>query len=194
MSNVEPKIKAQYAKFFQVSDWTAFKQLADHYLKVAVHLKTSDIEADESHRLWFRNVQKRLFIGVSCELLLKSRYLRQGYGINTPKRGGWRLYRIQDVNPVDYDSAKTYSMNFLLDQLKNGPRFVQQGVVERGFRIAKVFRNKEGHIAVYWHNYDPQDYSDIEMALKELYNEAFNQVLEIRFSFEKNEEGKFCIR
>jgi hypothetical protein len=194
MSDIEPRIKTQYAKFFQVGDWKVFKQLADHYLKVAAHLKKSDFDPEESNQLWFRNVQKRLFIGIGCELLLKSRYLHQGYGINTPKEGSWGLYRIRDVNPADYDNAITFSMNWLLDQLKNGPRFVQQDVIERGFRIAKVFRNKEGHVAVYRHEYDSQNFTDIESALKEFYREAFKQTLDIRISFGMDEEGRFCIQ
>jgi hypothetical protein len=195
MSNIEPRIKAQYAKFFQADDWTVFRQLAEHYLEVAVHLKMKDIVADEAYKLWLRNVQKRLFIGVGCELLLKSHYLHQGYGINTPKRKQpWHLYRIQDVNPNDYDSGNTYSMNFLLDQLENGPCFAQQAAIECGFRIAKVFRNKEGHIAVYWHNYDPQNYTDIEVALKAFYREALGEVLDVQFSFEGNEPAEFRIR
>ena len=69
----------------------------------------------------------------------------------------------------------------------------QQQLIERGFRIAKVFRNKEGHIAVYWHNFDTQNYSDIENALVKFYREAFDENLSIQFSFEKNEKGIFQV-
>lgn len=104
------------------------------------------------------------------------------------------MYRIRDVNPDDYETAITFSMNWLLDQLKDGPCFVKQTIVEDGFRIAKVFRNKEGHVAVYWHKYDSQNFTDIESALKEFYQEAFNQILDIQISFGVDEEGRFSIQ
>ena len=193
MNNLEPTIKSQYAKFFESHDWYVFKQLAEHYLKIAVFLKKNNIDAEEAYKLWFRNVHKRLFIGLGCELLLKSHYLQSGYGINKPKKGEWHLYRIQDVNSNDYRRDDTYSMGFLIDQWKNGPSFKKQNIIEQGFRIAKVFRNKEGHIAVYWHNFDPSNYSDIEKSLMLFYEEAYSQKLNIQFFFEKNEEPIFSI-
>lgn len=151
MSKIEPAIKLQYEKIFQVNDWDVFKQLAEYYLDVAANLKTKDLPPKESNKLWKRNVQKRLFIGVACELLLKAHFLRKGYEINKPTKVKWHLYPVQDVNPKDYQIDDTYPMGFLLDNLKHGPVFNHEQVIERGFRIANVFRNKEGHVAVYWH-------------------------------------------
>lgn len=193
MSNVEPSIKLQYAKFFQVNDSEVFKQLAEYYLDVAAHLRKKDIPAKEPLKLWIRNVQKRLYIGIACELLLKAHYLRQGYGINKPKKIKWHLYKIQAIDPNDYKEDDTYPMNFLIDNLKHGPMLKQGQVIERGFRIAKVFRNKEGHVAVYWHSPEPKNYSDIEDALIGFYKEAFGQNISIQFSFEKDEKGIFQI-
>jgi hypothetical protein len=194
VSNIEPKIKAQYARFFQSGDWQVFKQLAEQYLDTAVHLRKKHIQASGETKLWFRNAQKRLFIGVGCELLLKSHYLKNGYGINTPREGKWHLYRIQNVDTGNYDVGRTYTLGWLLDQLKNGPCLQQRSTIEQGFRIAKVFRNKEGHIAVYWHHFEAQNYTDTETALVAFYQEAFSQVLDIQISFERDEPAQFSIR
>ncbi len=191
MSSVESKIKNQYSKFFQTDDCSVFKQMAEYYLESAVHLKKKDINQEKAYKLWIRNVQKRLFIGLACELLLKSHFLKHGYGINVPKSGSWHLYKIQNVLRSAYREDNTFSMNFLLDQLKNGPKFVAQQSIEKGFRIAKVFRNKEGHVAVYWHKFDDQNYTDIETSLVLFYKEAFTQNLSIRFSFKSGESGIF---
>lgn len=192
MSGIEPGIKAQYKKFFESDDWLPFVRIAEYYLRTAVELKVNDIDTEyESNRLLIRNVQKRLFIGIGCELLLKAFYLRNGFGINTPKQVKWHLYKIDQINRSDYAEDRTYSFNFLLDHLKNGPRLNDLQTIEDGFRIAKVFRNKEGHVAVFKHQFDAQNYSDIEKALRCFYREAFSKSLNIRFSMEPYEKGVF---
>jgi len=192
MPDIEPAVKAQYSKFFVAKDSFEFKQLAEYYLETASFLKTDDIKIGLS-RLWIRNVQKRLFIGLACELLLKAHYLQLGYGINVPKKGKRSLYKIEDVKQEDFRSDDTYPLGFLLDQFKNLPHIDNQEAIEHGFRIAKVFRNKEGHVAVYWHKFDAQNYTDIETAISLFYQNVFRQKLKIRISFEKNEKGIFEI-
>ena len=61
----------------------------------------------------------------------------------------------------------------------------------KGFKIAKVFRNKEGHVATLWHGYAEENYTDIETAFVQFYKIAFSEKLKIQFSFEKNEESIF---
>ena len=85
--SIESDIKKQYAKFFTQSDYSVFKSMAEYYLRKAAVLKTRDIERDEAFRLLLRNVQKRLFIGIGCELLLKSFFLLNDYCINLPMHG-----------------------------------------------------------------------------------------------------------
>jgi hypothetical protein len=70
--SIEADVKQQYAKFLTRSDSSVFKLMAEFYLRKAAILKTKDIESDETFKLLLRNVQKRLFIGIGCELLLKS--------------------------------------------------------------------------------------------------------------------------
>jgi hypothetical protein len=67
MSNtIEKSIKAQFAKFFEVSDWTNFKSAADYYLEMAAKLLTKDIKYEKNLKKLRRNVQKRLYIGIAC--------------------------------------------------------------------------------------------------------------------------------
>ncbi len=190
MTNIERLVKAQYECIIECNAWTAFLRVAEYYLATAAKLQKHDIKT-ESNRLLIRNVQKRLFIGIGCELLLKAFYLKNGYGINRPKEGHWRLYKLNEVDRNCYKPDDTFPMNFLLDHLKNGPHLRGLPTIERGFRIAKVFRNKEGHVAVFKHEFDAANYSDIESALELFYREAFSKKLEIRFAMERCEPGKF---
>jgi len=79
--DVVNEIKSQYARALWSSDWLYFKQIAEYYLKVAARLKKTDIKSG-SKNLLLRNAQKRLFLGIGCELLLKAFYLKEGYCIN----------------------------------------------------------------------------------------------------------------
>jgi hypothetical protein len=115
MPDIEPDVKAQFSKFFMMKDWPKFKRVAEYYLKAAAYLKKEDIDSAEQDRLLIRNIQKRLFIGVSGELLLKSFYLKSGYGLNKPK-DNYQVrfpYKLQAVTPTDFRTDKTYMMNDL---------------------------------------------------------------------------------
>lgn len=189
--NIENQIKSEYQKFFTQGDWLPFKELAEYYLRTAATLLKKNVKGDR--KLWFRNVQKRLFIGIAHELLLKSLYLREGYGINVPRSNrNWYLYKISDVKQSEFSLGRTYSLGFLIDKWENeGPQISNLKQIEKGFRIAKVFRNKEGHVAVHWHKFNPEDYSIIEESLRLFYQSAFGQNLKVRFSMEPGEKGFF---
>jgi hypothetical protein len=199
---VESDIKQQYAKFFTEADWQVFKLMSDFYLRRAAVLKTKDIDCDEVYRLLLRNVQKRLFIGIGCELLLKAFFLRNGYCINSPKRGlaqpGNPPYEIRNIERKNFDIDDTLTFNKLIEQIPCVPSFANckatdQGQVLKGLKTAKVFRNKEGHVATLWHNFDPANYSDIETSLILLYEVAFSEKLVIQFAVARNEKSSFSI-
>lgn len=201
--SLESDIKSQYAKFFTKSDYPVFKLMAEHYLQKAAILKTKDIDSDETFKLLLRNVQKRLFIGIGCELLLKSFFLHSGYCINTPNHGYRHPsnppYLIQDIPRNEFDVNDTFTFNQLIDQLPRTSIFAncatdEKGKITTALKIAKVFRNKEGHVATLWHKYDATNYSDIEIGLVTFYEKAFSEKLEIQFAFEKNEKPKFNVR
>lgn len=195
MISIEQTIKNQYAKFFAQDDWQAFKTIADYYFKTSAYLMKRDIKADEVFKLLIRNIQKRLFIGIGTELLLKAFYLKNGYGINKPKNGKYKLYKINKVDTVDYDECDTYTMNYLIQEMEQGriSEFAADQMIIKGLKIAKVFRNKEGHIASDRHQFDPQNYSDVEQAIASLYNSYFNQKLTFHISMQPYEKGIFEI-
>jgi len=195
MPVIEQLMKKQYARFFEKQDWKGFKSVAEYYLGTATKLRKRDIECKKAYRLLIRNVQKRLFIGIGCELLVKTFYLKSGYCINRPRPrrviNASFPYRIVDINQADFLPDSTYSMNFLIDHLGNVHQFQDHARVVKGFKIAKVFRNKEAHVVAYRHQFDPTNYSDIESALIVFYPEAFSESINIQFSVERNEEARF---
>jgi len=196
MNSVESTIKGQYARFFEQRDWQQLKTVAELYLETAAKLQRKHL-LPRSLQLLFRNIQKRLFLGISCELLLKSYYLREGFCINKPKRGrqvqGTFPYRLEHPNRDDFEIADTLTLNELIDGLHSVHRFNDHQTLVRGLKIAKVFRNKEGHVAVFWHEFDPQNYLDIAKSLKMLYAEGFNERLRLRISVARNEEAEFRV-
>lgn len=200
--SLESDIKSQYAKFFNVGDYHVFKLTGEHYLQKAATLKIKDINSNKKFKLLLRNVQKRLFIGVGCELLLKSFFLHSGYGINTPNRGYGHPSRpphlIKDIPRKNFDVNDTFSFSQLIDQLPRTHLFAkstpdEQAKILKALKIAKVFRNKEGHVATLWHKYDFTNYSDIENGLVSFYKMAFEQNLKVQFAFERNEKSMFVI-
>jgi hypothetical protein len=196
MATIEQTIKNQYAKFFTQDDWCTFKTIADYYLETAAHLRTKDVKTGTSFKLLARNIQKRLFLGIGTELLIKAFYLKSGYGINKPNNGRDIIYRSSTVNPYDYKPADTYTLNFLIQEMENGrvTEFTKDAQILKGFKVAKVFRNKEGHVAVYFHKFDHGNYSDIEQAAISFYRLYFNQELDFRISMERNEKSIFAVK
>ena len=91
------------------------------------------------------------------------------------------------------------TFNKLIEQIPKIPSFSSGAPADKekmlkAFRIAKVFRNKEGHVATLWHGFDLTNYSDLENALSIFYKMAFSQDLDIQFSLETNEDGKFVTK
>src|SRR5215213_9629792 len=116
MTSLEVTIKSQYAKVFINQDYAVFLKTAEYYLRRAAIIKTSDIDVEESLRLWLRNVQKRLFIGIGVELLLKSIYLKEGYTIN--KHNKSKIPEIIEIQGnVEIDQNDTFAIAQLIDNI-----------------------------------------------------------------------------
>lgn len=189
---IEQEIKNQYAKLFKREDWETFKMMADYYFKTSSNLKKKDIEIQESLKLMARNIQKRLFIGIGTELLLKSLYLKNDYCINKVKRGvsnPGKPKKFIEISTNDYEEKDTYTLGSLIDNLKE--IIICDTALLKGLSIAKVFRNKEGHVATLWHSFQTENYSDVEYSIIELYKKGFGEDLKFQISFEKNEEAIF---
>lgn len=195
MPSTEQLIKDQYAKFFTVSDWPSFKALADYYFKNAAFLKKVDIDSDVIPELRIRNIQKRLYLGIGAELLVKAFYLKNGYGINTPKVGSWTAYKIESISSDDFNNDNTVTMNSLLQEMVTNrvSEFTNEPQIVKGLKIAKVFRNKEGHVVTVRHSYASENYIDIERAVIDFYMIYFQQTLNFKISMESNQKPYFDI-
>jgi hypothetical protein len=199
LPTIEQTVKAQFAKVFVEGDWRLFKKMAEFQLRRAVFLRRSDMKLiEEPLRLLARNVDKRLLIGVGTELLLKALYLRHGFSINRPDKHAQNPpafpFTFQQIQGIAQTDDKTYMLNDLIEKLSSVPAVGPLGPIERGLRIAKVFRNKEGHGVVKSHHFEPANYRDIEIALVELYSRAFNQRLKVRFSLAPGEKGQWEVQ
>jgi hypothetical protein len=117
-------------------------------------------------KLLARNAQKRLFIGIGVELLLKAVYLKEGYVINKPKERYSPLklpFTRAQATGHQLAPADTYTLENLIGKLQTVLSALQNDeIVIRGLRIAKVFRNKEGHSVTPAHLFEPSNYKDIE--------------------------------
>tara|TARA_B100002051_G_scaffold272974_1_gene310777 strand:+ start:990 stop:1613 length:624 start_codon:yes stop_codon:yes gene_type:complete len=194
----EQRIKNQYSKVFSLDDYIPFKQAADYYFNFAATIKKRDIPASDNLKLWFRNIQKRLYIGIGTELLLKALYLKNNYNINRPKQNKKDLKikfpeKIPNLNSLDLNPNDTYTLSQLINKLDVViPKRSEYDEIIDGLNICKVFRNKEGHIAVHYHDFIKDDFRKIEYSIKKIYQTGFNENLEFKISFSKTDKtGKF---
>lgn len=196
--NIETDIKNQYSKVFKSSDWMTFKLMANFYFENSAKLLKKDISIEEPFKLMARNIQKRLFIGIGTELLLKSLFLKNDYCINKVKKKKTpnpnkptKFNLISDLSLLN--PADTYTLNSLIDNVTEIFTSSNHSDFERGLKIAKVFRNKEGHVAVLWHKADRQNYTDIENCIIEIYDKGFDEKLNFKISFLDGESAIFSI-
>lgn len=191
--SIEQSVKQQFARLFVKSDWHLFKRIADYYLRQAAFLKTADVDVSKDLKLLVRNSQKRLFIGIGTELLLKAVYLKHGFQINVlkAKQANAPTFPFTFVQANGFTSLddKTYMIDDLINKLYTIPPFRGNIGISRGLKIAKVFRNKEGHSVLQKHKFDASNYRSIESSLVSLYERAFNEHLQIRFSIARHEKG-----
>jgi len=197
--SIEAEIKNQYSKIFKNLDWVTFKLMADFYFENSAKILKKDISIDEPYKLMGRNIQKRLFIGIGTELLLKSLFLKNKYCINKVRKNKLpnpnkpikfsTIIDLSILNPSD-----TYSLNSLIDNVSKIITSNNYLEFEKGLKIAKVFRNKEGHVAVLWHKPDRQNYTDIENCITEIYQKGFNETLNFKISFLDGESATFLIK
>ena len=200
--SVERSIKGQYAHFFEEGYWRMFKEAADYYFETAAKILRKDIHyGREDVKLLRRNVTKRLYIGIGCELLLKAIYLKNGFCINRLKKNKKSqypdsyLYKIADIDEKDFKDDDTLSLNQLIQKLFDIEDYGEEkGSIEKGLRISKVFRNKEGHVVSPFHKFKAQNYKDIEISLIGIYRNSFNEDLQLTFSVADGEQAIFNIK
>ena len=190
MPNIEQSVKSQFAKVFTVADWPLFKMMAEANLREAATLLNADMPIADSLKLLARNSRKRLLIGVGIELLLKAIYLKQGYAINKPLTDCSLKFPFlaKDANGAQLSKDKTAMLNDLIEKLHIVVVPLQnKHSTLKGLKIAKVFRNKEGHGVTSIHEFDPTNYTDIASSLIDLYRDALGEKLSVRFSLAPDE-------
>ena len=195
--STEQSVKEHFAKVFQCEDWSLFREVAEINLCEAAHLrKLAFPDVPRRRRLLIRNIRKRLLIGIGVELLLKAVYLKSGKGINKPlnKEAGLQLpFALEQVQVDQLDPNETYTLAQLIDCLPKVVNLQAKASVLNGLKVAKVFRNKEGHVVSQSHDYVAAEYRSIEQALVELYRDVFSETLTVRFSFTVGERGAWKI-
>jgi hypothetical protein len=191
MVSTEKNVKSQFEKVFVACDWRLFKKFAESNLQEAAALLTSDMVFAGRQKLLARNSRKRLLIGVGVEILLKAICLKHGYAINTHKSRqgnppsfpflleGFDLSLLALDNTVKFDD--------LINNLHRVVTLQNSELTLKGLKIAKVFRNKEGHAVTAAHVFDPSNYKDVAASLVELYRDAFAERLVVQFSLAPNE-------
>lgn len=191
--SIEQSVKQQFAKIFSSNDWQLFKKMAESNLREAATLTKAHMPAEASLRLLARNSRKRLLIGIGVELLLKSVYLKRGYPVNKPKNAGQLKFPFPsaDAAGVALSEDSTYQLNDLIQHINKVVDFKNPAVAIKGMRIAKVFRNKEGHGVTAVHTFQASNYRDIEASLVEIYRDAFSENLSVRFSLEPGEKAQW---
>jgi hypothetical protein len=193
MISLEQSVKDQFAKVFESCDWQLFKEVADINLAEAARLKMSSLKnVPLNRRLLIRNTRKRLLIGIGIELLLKAIYLKSGYGINKPLKavtGPTPPFKLADADQGLLNPNDTLTLSKLIENLTKVVQLSKRDLVIDGLRIAKVFRNKEGHVVTHTHIFNPSNYRAIEASLVEIYSCAFGETLKVQFSLEVGEKG-----
>ncbi len=194
---IEQLVKAEYAKIFITSDWRLFKRMADAQFKEAAFLKKSDMEVEAAFKLLARNSRKRLLIGIGAELLLKAIYLKHGYCINKAERERSLPFPFTASDALSHETSlletETFTLNKLIDHLFGVVQFSDRTTVLEGLKVAKVFRNKEGHVVTKTQTFNASDYRRIEASLVHLYEHAFAESLAIRFSMAPHEKPTWRI-
>lgn len=196
MPSVEHSVKSQFAKVFVTDDWRLFKKMAEANLREAATLLKADMPIERSLQLLARNSRKRLLIGVGVELLLKAIYLKQGYAINLKPEGSKLKFPFlaEAATGVKLVEDKTVMLNDLIEKLPTVLMPLQnKNSTLKGLKIAKVFRNKEGHGVTHTHVFDPTNYTDIASSLVDLYRDAFGEKLAVQFSLSPNEPAVWRI-
>jgi hypothetical protein len=189
MTDIETSVKSQFATVFAIADWCRFKKMAEANLQEAATLLEKDMLIEDSMKLLARNSRKRLLIGVGVELLLKAIYLKKGYAINTSPNGTSLRFPFlaDDATRAQLVKDKTVTLHALIEKLPEVVQLQKKDSTIKGLQIAKVFRNKEGHVVTRDHKFDSSNYTDIASSLVDLYRDAFGETLSVRFSMARNE-------
>ena len=165
-----------YRVVYKQEDYKKFLERSELFLEYSVKLEPLEIDLDKKNyenKLFFVRLS-RICLGIACELLVKSAYLKEGYIINISKGNIKKPLKFIDLERYNRAKSKgliskfifnignifskeiysiqsynTHSFNFLLKYFYNLfklERKVFNFYIARGLKLAHIWRNVNVHI------------------------------------------------
>lgn len=164
-----------FSKKFDQDGWEKLKLRGEKFIRHAFIDKPNEINFDEDAPEDFFRLQKfRLMLGLGCELILKSLYLKEGYAINLPKPNTIHFpVKLEDIGSEDLEGGRTAGGRKLVDNIdKLFGGFYED--IWKGFEIARQWRNKDIHKGGVYHREGGDDKGKIMTALRNTYDRFFD--------------------
>jgi hypothetical protein len=190
-----------YEEFFKIKyspeNWWILKFNGEHFIKLYANLQEIPEEGikimevfEFKHRLW----SARMILGIGCELIIKSAYLKKGFIINKflqkknlPKNilRNEFIYRFTNFKSIKggafpYLDYKVHSIRKLIENLsllfdqKMDESFINENIL-LGFQISRIWRNSYAHGPRSPHDIFGNENELIFSALDNLYEQVFNE-------------------
>ena len=179
-------LEKRYYKIYNEEDYVLFKRNAERFFDLFKEFggpKVVNINKKGLKKFLTDELISRIFLGIGCELIVKSVYLKRRYLINQVSNLSKNKklsfpYPIKDV-PKDSIITEVYGFKKLNSNLyKLVPEKVDyktyNRLVRKGLEIARVWRNKEAHFGGGYHTESMEIY-DIRNSLSNVYKIFFNE-------------------
>ncbi len=176
-----------YSRIYRESDNELFKKNAEKFFELYKEFggKRINLIMEKGLKQFLKDeLLSRIFLGIGCELIVKSIYLKNGYVINEVDKS--RLtknihfpFLIKDIPKSCIKGERTYDFKKLNNNLYNlRPKNVTSEDfnkhIIKPLEIARIWRNKETHIGGGYHR-ESGEISEIKYALMNIYNLFFKE-------------------
>ncbi|MDD4878431.1 MAG: hypothetical protein PHO02_05350 [Candidatus Nanoarchaeia archaeon] len=139
-----------------------------------------------------QEIKYRLFLGVAVELIVKAAFLKQGYIINSYKNLKQSWYSglvnlfVSKNKPLKFEEVvhsrlitqHTQDISYFIDHINfifpNLTKKECNTYIRKGLEIARIWRNKEIHLASGSHSELIGEDEDIKTAIHYIYQEIFD--------------------
>lgn len=173
-------VERLYCKVYGKEDYKLFKKNAEKFFSLFREYsstnKTTSLTKKGLKKFIRDELISRIFLGIGCELLVKSVYLKKGYLINRvlnkPENKVFP-YRMKVITIENIDSGNTEFFRKLNSNLhKLMPKRVKlhdyNRLIKKGLEIARIWRNKDTHIGGGYHR-QSMEIHDIGNAVHNIY-------------------------
>lgn len=184
-----------YEEFFRIKyspeHWQMLKFKGEFFIKLYANLqeipeegiKVSEV-IDFKHKLW----SARMILGVGCELIVKSAFLKNGFIINKlisrknlpkgiSKNGLYKFEEFKKIKKGAFPHMKTETIsNFIL--INNLSLLIKERIEDNsffGFQISRLWRNTYAHGSNYPYDIFGNENELVFSALNNLYKLVFNE-------------------